>query len=238
MPFKKRAKTLKRGNRRVRRNYTRKNRQNRLMNLSLEVLPLVSYKKLRYADTASLAINNALTAQKKYSLNGLYDPDITAIGHQPLAFDEMMALYNKYCVLGAKIHIRARPGSTSNTYPMNLIGEKTQLSALSYQSGSHALEKPTCKIVTQNSSASNVFNPEKHMTFWFSSKKEFRAKNRRDLISVDHYNGDSSSNPDQQVFFYLTYQGQDMQQTTAVVYVDVVIEYIAAFHDRKQLAQS
>ena len=215
-----------------------KGRRNRLMNLSLQVLPIVQYKKLRYADTAALQINSGWSAQKKYSLNGLYDPDITAAGHQALGFDQMMALYNKYCVLGAKIHVRMRAGSTANTYPMNLIGEKSLLSSLQYTSGSQPLEKPTCKLVTQNSSATNVYNPEKNINWWFSAKKQFRCSSRRDLISIDHYNGDSSSNPDQQVFFYLTYQAQDLQMTTAVCYIDVVIEYIAAFHDRKQIAQS
>lgn len=221
---------------RAKKRYYRRRRG--LQNLSLQVLPIVQFKKMRYADTATLSINNAFTAQKKYSLNGLYDPDITGGGHQPLGFDQMMALYNKYCVLGAKISIRMRAGSTANTYPMNLIGEKSLLSSLQYSSGSQPLEKPTCKLITQNTSASNVYNPEKNMKFWFSAKKQFRAKNRRDLTSVDHYNGDSSSNPDQQVFFYLTYQAQNLQQTTATLYIDVVLEYIAAFHDRKQLAQS
>jgi len=217
--------------------YQRRRRQG-LTNFSLQVLPIVQFKKMRYADTATLSISSGLDTQKIYSLNGMYDPDVTGGGHQPLGFDQMLSLYNKYCVLGAKISVRMRNGSTGNTYPMNLIGEKSLLSSLTYSSGSQALEKPTCKIITSNTSASNVYNPEKNMTFWFSAKRQFRAKNRRDLLSVNHYSGDSGGNPDQQVFFYLTYQAQDKQLTTATTYVDVVIEYIAAFHDRKQLAQS
>ena len=112
------------------------------------------------------------------------------------------------------------------------------MSSLQYSTGSQPLEKPSVKIVTTSTSSTNVYNPEKTMTFTFSAKKEFRANNRRDLISNNHFGGDSGGNPDQQVFLYLTYQAQNMQQTTATVYIDVVIEYIAAFHDRKQLFQS
>lgn len=228
-----------------RNNKTQKKRWNRrrtwrpkLQNLSLAVQPVVEYKKMRYASVDTLSINNSFTAQKRFSLNGIFDPDITGIGHQPLGFDEMMAKYNKYTVLGAKVFIRGRAGSTSNTYPMNLIIEQSELSSIQYHSGGHPLEKPTCRYVTYNSSASNVYNPEKHMKLKFSAAKAFRAKGRRDLISNDEYNGSSSTNPDHQQFLYVTYQGQALQQTTANLYVDTVIEYIVAFHDRKQLAQS
>lgn len=213
-------------------------KRNRLMNLSLQVQPIVMYRKMRYASVDSLTLSNALQAQKRFSLNGLYDPDISGIGHQPLGFDEMMTLYNKYTVLGAKVHIKGRVGSTANTYPMNLIAEQSELSSIQYTSGGQPLEKPTCKVVTYNSSATNVYNPEKRITLWFSAKKAFRARGRRDLISNDEYNGDSSSNPDHQQFLYVTYQGQGLQLTTAQLFVDTTIEYIVAFHDRKQLFQS
>lgn len=213
-------------------------RKQPLVNLSLQVQPIVLYRKMRYASTDTLALNNALQAQKVFCLNGLFDPDISGIGHQALAFDELCALYNKYTVLGAKVMIRGRPGSTSNSFPMNLIAEQSELSSIQYSSGGQPLEKPTCRYVTYNTSASNVYNPEKRMTLYFSAKKAFRARGRRDLISNDEYNGTSSSNPDHKQFLYITYQGQGLQLTTANIYVDTVIEYIVAWHDRKQLFQS
>lgn len=222
----------------ARRRYRAIRYKRKLMNLTQQVIPIIGFKKLRYHDTMALNLINTFQAQKKYSLNGLYDPDITGIGHQPLGFDQMMGLYNKYCVLGAKVTILGRPGSTSNSYPMNLVVEQSQLSSLSYQSASQAWEKNTCKIVTFNSSYQDVYVPQQKLGLNFSAKKTFRARDRNQLISVDHYNGDSSSNPDQQQFMYVTYLGQGDQQTTASLYVDVTIEYIVAFHDRKNILQS
>lgn len=209
----------------------------KLMNLSLEVVPHIKFARLRYASTDSMSINNAFQTQNKFSLNGLYDPDVGGIGHQPYGFDQMMGLYNTYCVLGAKIKILARPGSTSNTYPMNLFTEMSELSSIQY-TNEIANEKQGVKKLTFNSSASNVYNPEKRQTLWWSAKKWFRAKDRQELINQNEYLGNSSTNPDHQCFLYITYQGQDLQQTTAVLYTDVIIDYIVAFINPKQLAGS
>lgn len=40
-----------------------------------------------------------------FSCNGLFDPNISGIGHQPRGWDQMMALYDHYCVLKANISI-------------------------------------------------------------------------------------------------------------------------------------
>lgn len=76
------------------------------------------------------------------------------------------------------------------------------------------------------------------MTFYWSAKKEFRAKDRTELISNEEYNGDGTNNPAVQAYFYLTYQAQQIQQTTAKLACDVIIDYICAWHDPKQPNQS
>lgn len=40
-----------------------------------------------------------------YTTNGLYDPNTTGIGHQPTGFDQLMALYNEYVVIGSTIKV-------------------------------------------------------------------------------------------------------------------------------------
>lgn len=212
-------------------------RKTGLRNLSLSVFPIVKYAKHRYAEQTQLFINNSFSDQLKFSLNGMYDPNISGTGHQPYLFDQMNALYNKYTVLGCKIKVYLRSGSTSNSYAMNVFGEMSQLTSIQYPN-SLGWEKPRIKVATFNSSSTNVYVPQKVMTFYWSAKKEFRAKDRTELISNEAYEGSSSANPNTQAFLYLTYQAQQIQQTTAKLACDVVIDYIVAWHDPKQPNQS
>lgn len=44
-----------------------------------------------------------------FSANGMYDPDITGTGHQPMGFDEMAEMYDHYVVIASQITVRGRP---------------------------------------------------------------------------------------------------------------------------------
>lgn len=67
--------------------------------------------KHKYTDSAILSENYTIsdvTANTLWSIraNSLFDPDRTNVGHQPLFYDEMCAIYNQYRVLGAKMKLR------------------------------------------------------------------------------------------------------------------------------------
>lgn len=40
-----------------------------------------------------------------YSLNGMYDPNITGVGAQPVGFDPLMTMYRRYRVVGARFQL-------------------------------------------------------------------------------------------------------------------------------------
>lgn len=40
-----------------------------------------------------------------FTANGLYDVNITGVGHQPAGYDQIMAIYNEYIVLGSTIRV-------------------------------------------------------------------------------------------------------------------------------------
>ena len=70
---------------------------------------------LRYVE--AFALNPALSSNAQYvfSANGLFDPNITGIGHQPRGFDEMMKFYGNYCVKGCRITIQSANNGTAMT---------------------------------------------------------------------------------------------------------------------------
>lgn len=57
--------------------------------------------KLRYCDIVTLTGSETSTlglTHKLFGANNMYDPDYSAIGHQPRGFDQLMAIYNHYVV--------------------------------------------------------------------------------------------------------------------------------------------
>ena len=69
-------------------------------------MPEKFQSKLRYSTKFTLnpaASTNVV--QHVFSANGLYDPDITGVGHQPRGFDQLMSLYAQYTV--TKCQMRA-----------------------------------------------------------------------------------------------------------------------------------
>lgn len=82
--------------------------------VSTKVGPSRDYKLLRtkqkvtmrYADTFTLNPGaGGSPASHVFSCNGLFDPDITGVGHQPRGFDQMMLLYDHYVVNTATIEV-------------------------------------------------------------------------------------------------------------------------------------
>ncbi len=56
--------------------------------------------KFKYQTSGTLNPGVAgVAAIQVMTANGLYDPDITGVGHQPRGFDQIMALYNHYTVV-------------------------------------------------------------------------------------------------------------------------------------------
>lgn len=66
-----------------------------------------SFRKLQYTQTISHIPVTALipTASNAYRLNNIYDMDSLAGGGQPLGFDQLATVYNRYSVTGGTVSV-------------------------------------------------------------------------------------------------------------------------------------
>lgn len=81
---------------------------------SMPVFPAVKRARLNYHTHTDLFCGaSGVCGTYVFAANGLYDPDITGTGHQPIGFDQMMFFYYHYTVVRTKISVDFRNNSGS-----------------------------------------------------------------------------------------------------------------------------
>jgi len=83
--------------------------------LGRNAIPPIISNTLVYGEKFTLTTGSGIGTYL-FSCNGLYDPNITGTGHQPLYFDQLSELYDHYRVVSSKITITV---NTSPTYDVN-----------------------------------------------------------------------------------------------------------------------
>lgn len=84
-------------------------------------MPKHARAKLIYADTIQLSPGIGSWGVHVFSANGLFDPDITGGGHQPIGFDQFIALYNHYTVVSSRCTVFPSTAVTANVNPSRLL---------------------------------------------------------------------------------------------------------------------
>lgn len=176
------------------------------------------HARMIYAENSSITISGAGRGTQVFASNGLFDPDITGIGHQPAGFDQIMALYEEYVVVAARIRVTLR-NTTSTTYTVGVSHLETN-SPLA-----------DTRVYMENgftqykSLGANTGGNDTEELVLYVNQRNFVKK---DIFSEDNYSGNASANPGQTNFFHIWIQS-DGGIATAPVQYTATIEYDAFF---------
>lgn len=171
-----------------------------------------------------------LGAVGKFSMraNGMFDPDVTNAGHQPMFFDQFAALYDHYVVIGAKYTVKLLPGSvTQPTFVAALYlnddasSPTGNISAIAEQTRARTVTVPIGGSVT------------KTLSMKWSAKKTFGSG----VMANNKLQGTGTSDPPELQFFDLYYQSANMLADVSFI-ADVSVEYIAIWSELKDVEQS
>lgn len=182
---------------------------------------------LKYAEVHTITSTTGALASISFSANGLYDPFLGTGGHQPLYFDQLMALYDHYTVVGSKIRCQVVPGTTNQLGSCALFIDDdnstslTDISAIAEQSSGTSL-----KILPLAKNEPTILQGS------WSAKKTFGGS----VLGNDNLQGTISANPTEQSVYRVCYQ--DLGAVTSAVKVIVEIEYFTVFDELKDVAQS
>lgn len=171
----------------------------------------------------------ASIASYVYSLNGLYDPDITGVGGQPTGFDQYMALYAKYTVLKAKVTCQF----------MNTDTGYAQVAGCNVAGLSTTSNDPAVYLRNNNMGYKAVETYQSgNATGSFSFEVDIAQLANCNIWTDDAFSGLVSANPANQWYLIIWNGASDGASNPSSCLWQVKIEYLAAFREPINAANS
>jgi hypothetical protein len=182
--------------------------------------------KLRYCDSVTLAGSTSATTSYAFSANGIFDPDVTGTGHQPMFFDEMMHLYNHYTVTASRIRAIVENTTGGPARAGLMISGTTTVSS-------------DFRVNTENGEMSYVVLESKSTAGYGSAATLTRAVNAGhfqgvvNVLDDPDMRGDAASNPAEQLYF-IVLLWNPVSSAIPGIQIDVAIEYDVIFHEPRK----
>lgn len=180
----------------------------------------------KYSQTFSLTSTTGSLATQVFSANGMFDPDITGVGHQPFYYDQMSALYNHYTVIASKITLRSLANGTTDSSTQIALLMDDDGSLNGYSAIGSVIEQTQVK--PSNYCIINGASPPVKMSQYFNAKKIFGV----DPVGLSQFTPLTSANPSEQTYFIVCAQGPGGATTTLQFQIE--IEYTAVWTELTQ----
>jgi len=181
-----------------------------------------------YVDNFTLVSTLGSIGTQVYRLNGMYDPDYSNTGHQPMFFDQMTPLYEHYTVIASKITIWLTP-STASTVPCQVAMFQNSANGATFSSMKDIAEQYRCKMAQTTMGDTR---PVK-LSLGFSAKKTFGGS----VLGNTDLQGTATADPAEISYGYIALKSND-NATTATFYIRAKIDFIAVWNERKVTAGS
>lgn len=206
----------------------RRFKQRRRVAYPSNLFPLSSRATLKYAESVEFDPSSASPVLQVFSANGLYDPNITGTGTQPLGFDQWMSIYNHYRVSAARmVIICPSQGAPDNIVAVTLSGTASALPP------SHIASFAEMPYTTIMNSPSNFQSGQKLVTPWYSIARFFHMNS---IVGKDDLAGQATSNPGDGVFFHVNVGG--LVGNPPAITLLCTIEYRVEFFEPKTPPES
>lgn len=210
-------------------NYSKKMRVNR------PLLGKTYVTKMRYCEIVSLNPGaSGAVAVHQFRANSPNDPDLTGTGHACMGYNQLEGMYQRYCVLGSKLHVTFSnvSGTGTDTFQVGIAlrGAEGALTGLSDYTIKEQPDTVWCVLEPVGGASS------KSLTKKCSIRKFLGL---RGPVEIEANNTSSmSSNPIETVTYNLWATSVDQVSDPTTIYAHVTIDYIVKFLEPKQLTSS
>jgi len=195
---------------------------------SRSVIPPSINVKLRYADYSQLECISGAYGDAFWRMNGIYDPNPTAVTDRPNYFDQLAGLYNNWCVYAAKMELYAAPDLSVTGSGTNIACSVLPITATAYSPSNlfEVMERPGSKTIMRNN-----YDGNRKLTIYQDCAK-LLGITRKQYLGDEAYWGTSSSDPTTVLMFYVCGNAQNVTTSTKID-TNVKITYYVKFFDLK-----
>lgn len=195
------------------------------------------FTKLQYSDfttvTDALGTGGRWTS-RIYRGNGIFDPDQAIGGMQPLAFDQLTAMYRRYRVYASKIHVRVHSLNSSGVAPYYLAVcpyAGTNFSSTGWVND--IVEQPYVRYFTRNQYDANP--AIKHCM----STAKIYGLNKNTVKTDDTFSAAAGSLPASQWSWIVAVGNLNVGASADTSYIlEIKMTYYVEFYDRINLQRS
>jgi len=188
---------------------------------------------LRYVDVVPLVSTVGAMAKFSYYTNGLYDPQVSVGGHQPMGWDQGIAYYNNAVVLKSKINVTFDWATTAATGLVPaIVGLEIHATGTSpvYTDWTSYAEAGYATKILPVIGVKGVNCKE-----FFNHQEYFREDPRGSLGETANF---VTGNPVRLATYVLFVQSIDKATTSGTLFARVTIDYDVEFSSPKQITAS
>lgn len=193
--------------------------------------PAVQYVKLPYTDFRLVSLAASTLDTRSWSINSLFDPDVSGAGGQPLFFDQYATMYRTYRVYGAKYMFKVSFGASTNACYHPTVCVLPCHDATTYSTIAVAMQMKGAKY--RNLVPASTTTTIKG----YISMASLLGIPKRQVSSDDRFQADVSANPAERGHVHIYVQNND--GTNAMIMTcEIKIVYYCKFYDLKQVTAS
>jgi len=195
------------------------------------VMPKTMKVNLKYFDQVSLnPVTGSQTNGYVMRANDIFDPDVQLGGHQPMGFDQYMALYTRFRVVGAKISCTFVANDSTSLNSSALCGILKSTSSSFSGTVNTTIENDKCvyRVI-------QLGDTSRPLTLKYSTKKSQGIKNIMDNYELS---GTVIGSPAIQDYFHVWTGNVNPSNDAEPVDIQIHISYSVIFSDPVQLLGS
>lgn len=179
---------------------------------------------MRYS-TTDLIDGAATPSNLIYRSNSMYDPEVALGGDSPRGFDQLMALYDHFVVIGATITIYASCVNSDGSAIVSIQNRDSATPALDRRDVMEYSDKSTTILGGQNTDKVAVMSHSVNVGNFLG---------RNSVMSDPELKGSASTNPDEQSYFHVyAFHGSTDTEDAPPVFITTEIEYTAILIEPK-----